>query len=166
LSGRWRSGSQPAERCMPASSASSAMSAPWWVSYRSLTPCRIANASSGVGSLTHTGWKRRSRAVSCTASAPQGAKCTAGTHRSYDATTTCYSWGLVIGDTKYGSIPSGRHRITSTHLFKQIARQLLEHLHSFLPELLQVLIGSIVICPRSCTFHLHDNLFCLTSINR
>ena len=40
------------------------MRTPWWTSYRSLSPRRIAIVSSTLGSPTYTGWKRRSRAAS------------------------------------------------------------------------------------------------------
>src|SRR6266545_3068848 len=40
------------------------MRMPWWTSYRSLRPRRIAIVSSTDGSPTNTGWKRRSNAAS------------------------------------------------------------------------------------------------------
>ena len=43
--------------------------------------------------------------------------------------------------------PSGSTKSDPSHLSKQITRQLLEHLFRPLPELLQVLIGGVVIAP-------------------
>ena len=40
--------------------APSVMRTPWWISYFSFRPRRMAMVSSTVGSLTSTGWKRRS----------------------------------------------------------------------------------------------------------
>ena len=40
------------------------MRTPWWISYFSFKPRRMAMVSSTVGSVTSTGWKRRSSAAS------------------------------------------------------------------------------------------------------
>ena len=64
LSGSCRAEMYRSERRAAATRAASRMRIPWWISYRSFNPRKMATVSVTDGSPTNTGWNRRSRALS------------------------------------------------------------------------------------------------------